>query len=716
MFPAHGILPLLGAAASAVLAVVVHSSAPDKRLGRMFSFLAFSLVCWNLNIFALYAFADYADALWYSRLFRTGSLFLFPAILHLSLVLPGRPISRGWAAFLIVDYALSAYLAAYNLAGQLVTQLAVFQWGYYSVGSRLYDVFTVSLVVNFVAAASLLIREYATTNQPRMRLQLKFWLVGMAIALPLGLTNLLPAYGLRLYPLGNLGSALWASIVGYAIVRHRLMDIEIVVARGLAYVGVTLAIIGPVGVTSIALQYWAFGEVHYDFSTAIVVLFVFVAVLFPRLQVAAERRVGRSLFRTKFESHEALVGVASEVVRILDREKLLRFVCDRVGDAVGSSRVSIYLPDDLGRLFQLGANAGGPTDNPSLSVEHPVVRWVGQIGEAILAEELEGRAGGGGAFGWLVENGWAVVVPFKAGRDLVGFMCLGAKTGLEAYTVGDIRHLNQVAAETAIALQNARLYEELRRSRAIISRTGRLSAIGNLAAGIAHEIRNPLVSIQTFFQLAPDRLDDEEFMTSFLKLAEAEVRRISDLISELLTFAKSPTPMLREIDLREVVERASVLLEPQARSQGVKLVLRNDTSHQYVLADADQVMQVVLNIGLNAVQATSKGGEIALETRRELEQGRTYCQIEIRDSGIGISEALREAIFDPFFTTKEKGTGLGLAIAQQIVMETGGFIRVDSQEGQGSRFLIYLPIAGQGGAAAVVDVCHSTQDVGTVGS
>ena len=716
MFPAHGLLPLLGAAASAVLAVVVQSSAPDRRLGRIFSFLALALVCWNLNIFALYAFADYGDALWYSRLFRTGSLFLFPAILHLSLVLPGRPIPTGWRLFLILDYALSAYLAAYNLAGQLVTTLAVFQWGYYSVGSRLYNVFTVSLVVNFVAAVSLLVREYVTTSQPRMRLQLKFWLFGMAIALPLGVTNLLPAYGLKVYPLGNLGSALWAGIVGYAIVRHRLMDIEIVVARGLAYVGVTVAIIGPVSVGAIALQYWAFGEIHYDFSAAIVILFILVAVLFPRLQVAAEGRVGRSLFRTKFESHEALAGVASEVVRILDRDKLLRFVSDGVREAVGSSKVGIYLPDDVGRSFQLAASAGSSAHEESVSVEHPLVRWIGHVSDSVLVEELEGGVGGVGAHGWIVGNGWALIVPFRASRDLLGFMCLGAKQDLEAYTVGDIRHLNRVASETAIALQNARLYEELRRSRAIISRTGRLSAIGNLAAGIAHEIRNPLVSIQTFFQLAPDRLEDEEFMTSFLKLAEAEVRRISDLISELLTFAKSPTAMHRDVDLRDVVERASVLLEPQARSQGVQLALRNDSDEQVVLADPDQIMQVVLNIGLNAVQATTKGGRVSLETRTVLDDGRTYGQIEIRDSGAGIPETLREAIFDPFFTTKEKGTGLGLAIAQQIVAEAGGFIRVDSQEGLGSRFLINLPIGERGGDVAASRESQSSQRVGTVGS
>ena len=138
---------------------------------------------------------------------------------------------------------------------------------------------------------------------------------------------------------------------------------------------------------------------------------------------------------------------------------------------------------------------------------------------------------------------------------------------------------------------------------------GRLSAIGTLAAGIAHEIRNPLVSIQTFFQLAPQRLNDEEFMTSFLKLAEAEVQRIGNLITELLMFAKSPSPSLRPVSLAEIAERAVVLLEPQARSQGVKLTLLVEPQADAVLADGDQLMQVVLNLGLNGIQATPRGGK-----------------------------------------------------------------------------------------------------------
>ena len=693
MFRVHGLIPAVAAGASLLLAIIVYSAAPDRRLGRVFGFLALTLVFWNLIFFALYAFHDYQTAFELSRLFRTGGVFLLPAILHLSLVLPGRPIPAPWKLVLTVDYGISAAMAALSASDLLVTQLATFYWGYYSVGTGYYVIFTVSLILNFVAAAGLLVREYYTTVEPRMRLQLKFWLFGMGIALPLGITNLLPAYGIRFYPLGNLASVFWAGIVGYAIVRHRLMDIDVVVAKGLAYLGVSVIIVGPIACIFLFLQDWAFGEVHYDFSAAVIVLFLAVGVLFPRLQIVTEKRLGRSLFRTKYEARAALDALAGEVVRVLDRQRLLGLLCERISEAFSIDRIALYLSDSAAGAFTLKHIVGREPLVTSIDRDSRLVRRLSQASDGVLREEIEGaelsRARPDEAS--MTANRWDVAVPFRGGREVIGFVCLGPRRGLEAFTTGDLSLLGKVASGAAIALQNARLFEELRQSRAIISRAGRLSAIGTLAAGIAHEIRNPLVSIQTFFQLAPERLNDEEFMTSFLKLAEAEVQRIGSLISELLTFARSPSPTLRPVSIPEMAERAAILLEPQARSQGVRLAHRSEGSPPAVLADADQIMQVVLNMGLNGIQATPRGGEVTLACREAWADGIRYCQLEIRDTGAGIPDSVREAIFDPFFTTKDKGTGLGLAIAHQIVVESGGFIAVTSVEGEGSQFVVNLP-------------------------
>ena len=147
----HGLIPLVAAAASLLLALVVYGAAPDRRLGRVFGFLSFTLVFWNLIFFALYTFQDYETAFTYSRLFRTVGVFFMPAILHLSLVLPGRAIPGRWRSILLLDYAISGLLAYLSAMDRLVTQLATYYWGYYSIGTHFYVIFTLSLGFNLVA-------------------------------------------------------------------------------------------------------------------------------------------------------------------------------------------------------------------------------------------------------------------------------------------------------------------------------------------------------------------------------------------------------------------------------------------------------------------------------------------------------------------------------------------------------------------------------------
>ena len=692
----HWIIPLVAALANFSLALMVHRIGPRTALRRVFVLTAISLAFWNLIYVVFYSVTDHDRAFQLARIVRCGAMFLFPAVLHLAVILPGRQRRPLVWWLLAIDYIAFISLAIANAFDLLVSDLRVVRWGYYSVGTPLYDLFTILVLVSFAGVFALLIHEYRTTPEPRMRLQLKFWLFGMAIALPLGLTNLLPAYGIPIYPLGNLGSVVWAGIVAYAIVRHRLMDIEVAVSKGIAYLGVAVVVAGPAFLIALAMQRLAFGELHYDFSAGLLLLLLSTGVLFPLLRSWAEAQVERSLFPQKQEHRATLYAFERSIIRILDRDKLVREFCDTLQAVFELDRIALYLREDVRGGFEVRRASGNVPGTNTFPAEHPFVRWLAQRGDAVLRDEIEfshGRVEPKGIVELFRTNGWEVCLPLVSGLVLTGFVALGRRQDRKAFTAGDLEVLWRVGAQASIAFENARLYEELRRSRDIINRAGRLSALGTLAAGIAHEIRNPLVSIQTFFQLAPQRLDDVEFMTSFLRLAEGEVHRIGNLISELLTFAKSPAPAVGELQIDELIERAITLLDPQARNQQVTLRRGRNEQVPTVVADPDQIMQVVINIVLNAIQATPNGGIVTIDVREvENESGR-FCQIEVRDTGPGIPAEIREEIFNPFFTTKDKGTGLGLPVAHRIIAEYDGFISVDSVEGQGSRFCIHLPAA-----------------------
>ncbi len=240
---------------------------------------------------------------------------------------------------------------------------------------------------------------------------------------------------------------------------------------------------------------------------------------------------------------------------------------------------------------------------------------------------------------------------------------------------------------------------ELKQSQDTLRRADRLSALGLLTAGLAHEIRNPLVAIRTFTQLLPERYDDAEFREGFQGLALKEVDRICGLINDLLNFARPSKPNVAPESVNDVIDSIARILETQAKEKGMSISRDFGDSLPKVWIDREQMKQVFMNLILNAIQAMKEGDTITLATRAVSRNGTEpsgeFVQVEIRDTGIGIPEESLQHIFDPFFTSKDEGSGLGLAVSHQIVQEHGGFVTVESNLGKGTVFFVHVPVGRQ---------------------
>jgi signal transduction histidine kinase len=270
---------------------------------------------------------------------------------------------------------------------------------------------------------------------------------------------------------------------------------------------------------------------------------------------------------------------------------------------------------------------------------------------------------------------------------------LGYKFNKDIYSHEDIELLSTLANQTAIAIENARLYEDLKKSKSYIRRADRLASLGTLTAGLAHEIRNPLVAIKTLTQLLPERLDDEEFRDQFLKIAAGEVDRISSLVTELLEFARPSDPKLELEDVNAILDGMILLVSTETKKKQINIAKHYSPDLTPVQVDREQIKQVFLNILLNAIEATQENGKIVVKTRSFIKPGgEPYAQIEFTDTGCGIPSEYLEDIFNPFFTTKSTGSGLGLSISNQIIQDHRGYIDVESQIGKGSSFFINLPV------------------------
>lgn len=245
----------------------------------------------------------------------------------------------------------------------------------------------------------------------------------------------------------------------------------------------------------------------------------------------------------------------------------------------------------------------------------------------------------------------------------------------------------------------------VKRLEAQIRRSDRLASLGTLSAGMAHEIKNPLVSIKTFTQLLPERYQDSDFRETFSNLIGHEIDRIDSLVNQLLRFARPAKPLLKPMHVHEVLEKSLMLVGHRLYQKEIKLSRSWDAELDTIRADADQLEQVFLNFFLNAMDAMQHGGELAVSTQiRSVDNWvgnigtmngddthEVLC-ITVRDNGEGISEEHVAHVFDPFFTTKDYGTGLGLSVVHGIIQEHGGQIEVESELARGTAFHITLPL------------------------
>ena len=300
-------------------------------------------------------------------------------------------------------------------------------------------------------------------------------------------------------------------------------------------------------------------------------------------------------------------------------------------------------------------------------------------------------------------------VPLVGHAGTVGALVVDNRSGGTALGAADYTLIDGIAAQAVIAIENARLVDDLRRSREQMRRADRLGTLGTLAAGLAHEINNPLVSIRTFLTLAPAKRGepDREFWGEYNQLALKEVDRIHGLVKTMgrLGRAGDETATRGLTDVAELVQEAALLLAPEAAQGRVEVDVAIDPETPKILAVRDHIHQVVLNLALNAIQATAQplaesgdtrevAGHVRLEVRAERIDDVAGVCIEVVDDGCGIRGEDLERVFDPFFTTKapDQGSGLGLMICHRIVADHRGRIEVESLEGRGATFRIRLPI------------------------
>jgi signal transduction histidine kinase len=322
------------------------------------------------------------------------------------------------------------------------------------------------------------------------------------------------------------------------------------------------------------------------------------------------------------------------------------------------------------------------------SAQNSLVKSIESHGRPVDLEHLRESGGGGEEIDDLIEKGWVVAAPFFLREKLTGFVLLGKKRNLKDYTQEELELLEAFLSQAALAVSRALVCRDMSLKDKQIMQAEKMAAIGELAAGIAHEVRNPLGiitgSAETIRKHGNQKIREE--MTRYIL---EESKRINGLISTFLDFARPKEPRLVNYDLKEVLEKTLLLLSPQAHTLGVEIEKEVPPHPVLVSIDPELMRQALTNLGVNALEAMPQGGVLRV---RVMGDGKDALFIQFSDTGKGIPKEMRMKIFDPFFTTKEGGTGLGLFIVHRIITQHGGDILLEKGEKGGSTFTISLPL------------------------
>ena len=411
-------------------------------------------------------------------------------------------------------------------------------------------------------------------------------------------------------------------------------------------------------------------------------------------------------FNKKQKKHESYKLALSEFNKtlslIIDPTQLKSNIISKIQEIIHVNRIFLFLYNEDFHRYALTDVIGVNKKQYAkyyFTSKDKLIYWLSVNEKHIFLKQNEGVRSFFSAHeqNMLSEMDVSFIYPLKVMNRLTGLVFLGQKTNGKEYQNEETELLKILLDQSAIAFENASLYQNQKDRLKKMYRADRLAMMGQLAAGAAHEIRNPLTSIRSTIQYVQKDIKDPVKAKMTTELL-SEVDRINDIIQGLLSFSNPDKLNQEQVDLQQLINQSILLITNTAKKKNCEVVLEYNTDKKELLADPSQLKQVFLNILMNAIQAITDEGKITItiDWNERIEKGFDRPVLEfiiaIIDTGTGISPENQEKIFDPFFTTKEDGTGLGLSISFGIIVQHGGDVTIESEPGQGTKVVVKLPV------------------------
>ncbi|MDY6793442.1 MAG: ATP-binding protein [Thermodesulfobacteriota bacterium] len=691
-------------------------------------FLAICIFGSFLNLDILFAFNTHSAerALWVSRIDHVFLVFSGPVFIqffHTYLKIPGRK----WLVYLA--YAYSVFLVCLVPTSLYIESMQQHFFGYFARGGRLYLFFGIGGLMISTYILFILYNAIRHEKNSSRKNRLKYVLAGFGI---IGLINgldVLPILGYSVYPPGNM-SFILLIIFTVGLFRHDLLDMGILIKKSLLYSLIT-AFLTCIYALIIIIADKVFK--NFDFSDSVyfpILLFLFVAFIFGPLKTKVQTVIDHIFSKGKYDYQKTIKQVSRMIASVLDFDEIAKLLIQTVFKAMQVEHCILFLRDISGTGFKKYSS-----EEKHINFTHPISRldksfiihFMKEHHQPIIKKRIAGRKKGPDEqhlLSDLDKLGAEVVLPMIFKDRLSGFVVLGEKLSGDLFSPEDLDLLETLSSQSALAIENANSYrrldelnrnlEEIVRERTAklndalvekektqdqLIRSESLAAIGQLVAGTAHELNNPLTSVSSLVQSTiedlsqmADKITLDEEMIDDLKFAHKELGRARDIVSSLLGLSRQTQTYTEPVNLNMVITDALRILYNEYKHYDLEISKKYDSDLPDIQGNFANLGQAALNIIKNAIQAVAGNkGTIFLATR--FDKNAHQVIFTCRDTGPGIDQSIQKDIFKPFFTTKAvgKGTGLGLYICHEIVKKHGGVLSLEEADKQGTCFVMKLP-------------------------
>jgi PAS domain S-box-containing protein len=823
----YSLSALINCVTSFVLGFYVLSRNKRSPLNIAFSFFAFSTGAWAFCYFFWQVSPDRVSALFWTRSLMIGAILIPISFFHFILILLRIYNEKKKILFFSYLFSLVFIIANFTplFVRDVVPRLSFEFWP--TPGILFHPYLFVYFFGLAVYSHYLMIHAIRTQPSGILRNQIKYVFWGTLISYLGGSTNFFLWYNIPVLPLGNVLVVFYVITIAYAIVRHRLMGIELVVQRSAVYGIVTVFIMALYALAVIVSETFLRQIIGYTSLLVTAAAALLIAIVYQPLVRIFQNLSDRIFFRKRYDYRKTLQQISRQIASVIRLEELTRLIVSSFIDTMMISEISFLLLDREKEHFRSVPVSLPRYKKIEIDVGSPIVSWLSSTKDILVRDEVEDEISRQEALGKMGDIrrlsleevrdemerlGIMVWVPIISKEELIGIIALGDKLSGDIFTAEDIGLLSTLAGQTAVALDNARLYAEVVNMRDYseeilqsmvsgvmtvdtkakivtfnnmaekitgrkadevlgksceeiwgkrgkipnvianslkdrcyinfessvasperglvpvafastvlrdhqekkigalltirdlsevkeleekVRRADKLSALATMAAGMAHEIKNPLSSMKVFSQLLTKKFDDEEFRKKFTEVIPREINRIDRIVESLLSFARATALNFEKTDINEILEENLVYFDDQAKANEVKIIKNYNKELPEIEVDRGQISQVFSNLILNAIQAMAGGGELCVTCMpgKKVMDTIQNIKVQISDTGHGMSEETIQKLFDPFFTTKYGGTGLGMTISHNIVDGHRGYIDVESKVGKGTTFTVTLPVS-----------------------